>query len=253
MKKTLKLLCFTFVLMLLSFAEIEAQVSPVSSGGEATGSGGSASYSLGEVVYTSYSSSGGYVIEGVQQAYTDAELPISLLEFKASVTANKQIAISWATVSEQNNKYFTVERSSDGITFSSIQRLNSKGNTLASQLYGTLDATPFNGTSYYRLKQTDIDGKSTYSKSVMVTIPSTDSELSAYPNPTTTLLNLKIKDAVQKRLTYQIFSIDGKLIDQQKINNDVTTIPTSKLVNGAYLLQVKQNNSVIKTFRIIKN
>ena len=87
----------------------------------------------------------------------------------------------------------------------------------------------------------------------MVTIPSTDSELSAYPNPTTTLLNLKIKDAVQKRFTYQVFSIDGKLIDQQKIFNDVTTISTSKFVKGAYLLQVKQNNSVIKTFRIIKN
>lgn len=253
MNKKIKLLCFTFVLGLLSSVGIVAQVNTVSSGGEATGSGGSASYTLGEVVYSSFKTNGGYVIEGVQQTYTDAELPISLFEFKASVTANKQIAINWATVSEQNNKYFTVERSSDGITFLSIQKLNSKGNTLASQLYSTIDATPLNGTSYYRLKQTDFDGKSTYSKSIMVTITSTDTELSAYPNPTTSLLNLKIKDALQKRLTYEIFSVDGKAIDQQKIKNDITTIPTSKLVNGAYLLQVKQNNSVIKTFRIIKN
>ena len=241
------------IFLLLSITKVKAQSSPVSSGGEASGSGGSASYSLGEVFFSSYATSGGYVIEGVQQAYSETELPITLLEFKASVNAIKQIDISWETVSERNNHFFTVERSANGISFSSVITLNSKGNSVGNQTYNTIDVTPYAGTSYYRLKQTDIDGKSTYSKSIAVSISTNDNELTAFPNPTTSLLNLSIKNAAFRKLTYQVFSTEGKLIEQQKITNDLTTISTSKLVNGAYLLQVIQNGITIKSFRIIKN
>ena len=107
MKKIIRLLFSTCLLLPLCTAMVSAQVSPVSSAGEARGSGGTASYSLGEVVFSSYSTKGGYIIEGVQQAYTNVELPISLLEFNATVTSNKQVALSWLTVSENNNQYFT--------------------------------------------------------------------------------------------------------------------------------------------------
>ncbi len=253
MKKTLKLFCYTALLLQLFTIEVNAQSSPVSSGGQAIGSGGTASYSLGEVVYTSHSSTNGYLIEGVQQAYTNAELPISLLEFNANVTSNKQIALSWITLSEFNNLYFTVERSTDGLSFSDVIKVDSKSNSANNQKYETTDASPCNGISYYRLKQTDVDGKSTYSKNIKVNIIPSEGELSAFPNPTTTILNLTIREAASKKLVYIIYTLDGKRIVEQKITNDLTTIPTSKLVNGAYLLQVKQNGTTIKTFRIIKN
>ena len=252
MKKIIKLLCYSF-LLLLSFIRVSAQMSPVSSGGEAIGSGGTASYSMGEVLFSSYTTSQGYIIEGVQQAYTDVELPISLLEFNATVTSSKQIAFSWITVSERNNQYFTIERSIDGISFSAVIKVKSKGNNLSNQSYNAMDASPNSGISYYRLKQTDIDGKNTYSKSIGVNITTSGGELSAYPNPTTTILNLRVSDATYKKLTYVMYTIDGKLIDEQKIKNDLTAIPTSKLVNGIYLLQIKQNNTTVKTFRVIKN
>lgn len=253
MKKILKLLCCAILLLPLCVTEVNAQSSPVSSGGEAVGSGGTASYSLGEVVYTGHTSVGGYVIEGVQQAYTSVELPISLLEFNASATSSKQIALSWITVSETSNQYFTIERSVDGVSFSDVIEVDSKGNNLGSQNYNATDESPYNGISYYRLKQTDIDGKSTYSKSIKVNVAASEGELLAYPNPTTTLLNLSIKDAANKKLVYIIYTVDGKRIDEQQINSDFTAIPTSKFINGIYLLQVKQNGTTIKTFRVIKN
>ena len=251
--KMTRLLFLGILCLMIASHKSFAQSTPVASGGEANGSGGTASYSLGEVAYTTITSNQGIIIQGVQQAYTPADLPISLLEFKATVTDKKEVSLTWTTVSEHNNQYFTVERSKDGETFVELQRVDSKGNSVESQEYEAADNSPLTGTSYYRLKQTDNNGTFTYSKTVAVSVPASDNELTAYPNPSTTILNLQIKDAATKKLTYSLYSIDGKLISQQPINNDLTVIPTSTLVNGIYLLQVKDNNKSIKSFKIIKN
>ena len=251
MKKTIRLL-FSSLVFLGFVAKPYAQSSPVASGGEASGSGGTASYSVGEVAYTTINSSGGIVIQGIQQAYTPADLPISLVEFNAVVTDQKQVALTWETVSEHNNQYFEVERSQDGLSFEKVLSVDSKGNSNNAQDYSALDASPLTGVSYYRLKQTDIDGKSTYSKSVSVNIAN-ENELKAYPNPTTSILNLQISGAATRQLTYAIYAIDGKLVEEQKINNDLTIISTSNLSNGIYLLEVKDKNTLVKSFKLIKN
>jgi len=251
MKKTIRLLFSSLFLLGLAI-ESNAQSGTVVAGGNASGTGGTASYSVGEVAYTTINSTGGIVIQGIQQAYTVADLPITLLEFNALVTDKKQVALTWVTVSEHNNKYFEVERSQDGSSFEKVLTLDSKGNSANAQDYDALDASPLTGTSYYRLKQTDIDGKSTYSKSVRVNI-ALENELKAYPNPTTSILNLQITGAATKQLTYGIYSIDGKLIAEQKINNDLTIISTSNLSNGVYLLKVKDKSTLVKSFKLIKN
>ncbi len=250
MKKTIRLLFGIFLLTGL-ITKTNAQSGTVVAGGNASGTGGTASYSVGEVAYSTITSSGGIVIQGIQQAYTIADLPITLLEFNALVTDKKQVALTWVTVSEHNNKYFEVERSQDGASFEKVLTVDSKGNSTNAQDYSALDASPLIGTSYYRLKQTDIDGKSTYSKSVRVNI--SENELKAYPNPTTSILNLQITGASTRQLTYGIYSIDGKLMTEQKINNDLTIISTSNLSNGVYLLQVKDKGTLVKSFKLIKN
>ena len=231
-----------------------AQGTPVSAGGDARGSGGTVSYSVGEVAYTSKKSLGGVVIEGIQQGYSTTELPISLLEFSAFAKDKSNVLLSWETASETNNKYFEVERSSDGRFFSKILSVDSKGNGTITQAYNAVDPFPLTGISFYRLKQIDIDGKSTYSKSISINIASTtDAELKVYPNPITSILNLQVDNAVAHQLVYALYTIDGKLVSQQKINSNTTTISTSGLVSGTYLLQVKENGNLKKSFKIIKN
>ena len=251
MKKTIRFLFGIFLLTGL-ITKTNAQSGTVVAGGNASGTGGTASYSVGEVEYTTITSSGGIVIQGIQQAYTVADLPITLLEFNALVTDKKQVALTWVTVSEHNNKYFEVERSQDGASFEKVLIVDSKGNSTNAQDYASLDASPLTGVSYYRLKQTDINGKSTYSKSVRVNI-ALENELKAYPNPTTSILHLQISGAATKQLSYAIYSINGKLIAEQKINNDLTIISTSNLSNGVYLLQVKDKGTLVKSFKLIKN
>lgn len=89
-------------------------------------------------------------------------LPIKLLSFDAKVNVGKVI-LSWITVTEINNDYFTVERSANGTEFSSVGQIAGTGNSTVNISYSITDASPINGFSYYRLKQTDFDGRFTYS------------------------------------------------------------------------------------------
>jgi len=244
---------FAFLILTVFAISASAQGTPVSSGGDAKGSGGTVSYSVGEVVYTTKKSASGLVIEGIQQSYTTTELPISLLSFTATVSNKSQVQLSWETASEQNNKSFEVERSVNGVSFSKILTVNSKGNSISTQDYSAEDINPATGIAYYRLKQIDIDGNSTYSKTIAVTIISSESELKAYPNPTTSVLILQTNNASSRQLSFVLYSIDGKLILHQNINSNTTSITTAGFVAGTYLLQVKDKGTLVKSFKIIKN
>jgi hypothetical protein len=112
-------------------------------------------------------------------------LPIQLKSFEAKPMANK-VDIQWVTASELNNDYFTLERSSDGQEFAEVVRIPGKGTKQSESSYDFLDDRPIVGRSYYRLKQTDFDKKSSYSKIVLVELALGHNPVVAvYPNPAT--------------------------------------------------------------------
>ncbi len=108
-------------------------------------------------------------------------LPVTLLYFTARQTGN-QVALHWATASETDNDYFSIEKSRDGQQFNEAGRVAGAGTSLAKLTYGFNDDFPFGGASYYRLKQVDLNGMFTYSKTVKVSSDIT-SALRVYPNP----------------------------------------------------------------------
>ncbi|NLK81471.1 MAG: T9SS type A sorting domain-containing protein [Bacteroidales bacterium] len=77
--------------------------------------------------------------------------------------------------------------------------------------------------------------------------------VSAYPNPTTNYLTLEIKDFDISNLHFQLYDINGKLLQNQKIINNQTNIIMHDLVPATYFIKVIQENKEVKTFRIIKN
>ena len=97
-------------------------------------------------------------------------LPIELLYFDARPEGNV-VNCNWATVSEIDNDHFTVERSADGYSFESIGRLDAAGESRSLRSYSFTDASPLRDLSYYRLRQTDVDGSTTVSASVSVVMP----------------------------------------------------------------------------------
>ncbi len=77
--------------------------------------------------------------------------------------------------------------------------------------------------------------------------------VSAYPNPTTEFVKLKVESEKLKDLSYQLYDMNGKLLECKKVEGNETNIVMSNLVPATYFLKVIQDNKEIKTFKIIKN
>lgn len=77
--------------------------------------------------------------------------------------------------------------------------------------------------------------------------------VSAYPNPTNDYLTLEVKEYELSNLNFQLYDMQGKLLQFEKISDFQTRIVMSKLVSTSYFLKVSQGNKEVKTFKIIKN
>ncbi|HXA01418.1 MAG TPA: T9SS type A sorting domain-containing protein, partial [Cytophagaceae bacterium] len=92
-----------------------------------------------------------------------AALPIRLILFTVAPADDNSVQALWETSSEQNNKYFVLERSADGSNFESIGTINGSGTSAEINSYSFYDSDHPAGLLYYRLKQVDNDGSFTYS------------------------------------------------------------------------------------------
>ena len=77
-------------------------------------------------------------------------------------------------------------------------------------------------------------------------------ELSAYPNPTTNSLTLKIDNYDNEKLTYHLFDMQGNLLDNGQVTTNITSIKMESLSTSTYILEVSESRKLVKTFRIIK-
>ncbi|WP_426490977.1 choice-of-anchor D domain-containing protein [Hymenobacter sp. 102] len=174
-------------------------------------------------------------------------LPVTLVSFSAKVKGN-QVALNWVTASELNNKHFEVQRSRDGRTFETILVREGKGTTSTSSTYAELDSKPLNGVSYYRLKQVDTDGSSSFSSTVTVNFLSSG-DVTMYPNPVEDLLTVDMGGSAAG-VSAVITDMTGRVISTQRIGNDSKLNMTS-LQPGTYMVTVGSGEAKV-TRRITK-
>jgi len=179
-------------------------------------------------------------------------LPVGLLHFSAQPD-NDKVDLGWTTSTESNNSYFTVERSKDGVNFEFLQRINSaalNGNSAIALNYTAQDVNPYTGVSFYRLRQTDLDGNSTYSTVVSVSFDK-KLALSVYPNPSKG--TLYISGAVNETsLKVEWFDISGRALLQQivPVQSGLATLNT-QFNNGIYLLKIISSDGSFKLQNVI--
>lgn len=94
-------------------------------------------------------------------------LPVELLSFTGK-KVNASNELKWSTLTEKNNDYFTIEKSQNGENFEVVGIVNGAGNSTNLNEYSLNDYNFRNGINYYRLKQTDFDGKSKYSDLISI-------------------------------------------------------------------------------------
>jgi hypothetical protein len=109
-------------------------------------------------------------------------LPVELLSFQVYIEGKSAI-VSWTTSKEINNDYFTIEKSVDGINFYPFEKVAGAGTSATNVNYSIEDQKPIEGTSYYRIRQTDLNGSFSYSQLVPVFFNRKNTELIISPNP----------------------------------------------------------------------
>ena len=179
-------------------------------------------------------------------------LPVSLLSFKA----NKQIEnvlVKWSTSNESNNDYFTVEKSYDGEVWINIGVLKGAVNSNGILNYELLDLNAKIGTQFYRLKQTDLNGKNSYSKIVSLNFSNENINLvKLYPQPVTGMLNINIPNNEDENASVTVYNTLGeKLFIYQNLSGLDFQIDLGKLINGIYYIELNVDGFISQS-KIVK-
>jgi len=162
---------------------------------------------------------------------TIISLPIILSSFTAT-RAGTQALLQWKTEQEENTLDFTVERSTDDKTFTAIGIVPAAGNSNSSRAYSFIDASPGRYNNYYRLRQSDLDGKFTYTAIRVVSFPS--------PNRLTWYIigRQAVGVSLQKgnNEPYALSDAAGRLLRLGQLSNGKTDI--SGFPAGLYIVRV---------------
>ncbi len=170
-------------------------------------------------------------------------LPIILKSFtvKTSAEGNR---LTWSTASETNNKYFDLERSTNGITWSSIARIDGNGTTSTASNYYFLDTHPLNGINYYRLAQHDSNGEINYTGVTSALYELRSNELIVYPNPFLNSLNVNLAGYNGKTFETYLTNAQGRVIFQENLTaneNGISLQVNQVRQPGVYVLNVSGN------------
>lgn len=175
-------------------------------------------------------------------------LPIDLTYFKAAYIENS-VTIYWQTATEEKNDYFTLERSKDGINYTSIATIKGAGYSYSNLNYSYTDDSPLQGISYYRLMQTDYDGAFEIFDPVSVAYIN-DDEFKIGPNPAQNYINVSIVGEMGES-TISIYNAAGAVVKTIDLQSNYSRIDINDLDAGAYLLIVNAGETNISR-RIIK-
>jgi hypothetical protein len=176
-------------------------------------------------------------------------LPVTMIDFSGTANQNS-VLLNWSTVSEINNDYFEVQRSTDGIHFVTIGTVDGNGNSQSVQEYSFTDGLPSNGINYYRLVQYDFDGKASAGKIIEVNLNDGSNTFSVSPNPSTDAFKVNFLTTSGGELS--VLDILGRELKNLPIAAGTEKIEIgSDLSKGVYILRYAAIGGV-STERVIK-
>jgi hypothetical protein len=232
--------------------------------GCSSGSGGTvtATYTgltAGDQLYIAIDGNAGAACGYDISATNTVPLPIELLSFDAKFNYEKQVVdLSWTTLTEINNDFFTIERTLDGKNYEVIAIVDGSGTINYVKDYGTVDESPYlNTISYYRLKQTDYDGKTTESALVAVSTKIID-DVVVLPNPVSDNAILNISSYQTQNIIIKMYDMTGKLLvnkyaSLQEGQNNIS-LNLQNLAKGIYMLTISnENHQIINRIKVFKD
>ncbi len=174
-------------------------------------------------------------------------LPVKFLSFTGKFNKDNGVQLDWAVTFEHGMKYYAVEKSTDGNSFSEVGRItNSNYNGRDNAYYTYSDNNVTTGTVYYRIKEVDTDGRVDYTK-IVVLNNGIKGTINVFPNPF--IRQIQIFGLNQGELNsnnVRLFNTVGLQIAYKVINNNTIEVD-GNLQTGTYFLKVKN-----QTIKLIK-
>ena len=166
-------------------------------------------------------------------------LPVTLTSFTAR-PIGKAVQLDWATATETNNDYFSIEHSTDGRTFSEIGRLTGAGTTQEEQRYAFVHRSPEAGLNYYRLDQHDFDGAHEYSP-VQTAVIEGKNTWTAWPTLARDVVNLEWVEAPKGSTVVEVFNTAGQKVYSQPAPRGAVRVqvPVQQWAPGMYWVVVQ--------------
>jgi hypothetical protein len=177
-------------------------------------------------------------------------LPISLLSFDGELV-NQKVNLKWSTLSEINNDYFVIQRSTNAKDYFDIGTVKGSGNSNVFKEYSFVDDNPSNGNNYYRLKQVDFDGEEKVVRVIAVSAVLFVNQINKiYPNPVKNSAEIILATSYENEAQIRVFDAMGKLIYQDNKylvrGENAISLNLTHLAKGIYSVAVTSNSELVK-------
>ena len=182
-------------------------------------------------------------------------LPVALKDYSVACT-QEGIHLNWETLTEVNNDYFEIERSEDGVHFTSIGKRDASAYSNELLMYEFIDRNPSLIINYYRLSQVDLNGLRKVLGVLSSEYPcrASNPHYSVFPNPANTTINLYFGNLKTDVSQVQLFDAMGNNIQvEAEINNEnkIVSLNTIDLAEGVYLMSIINKDGDVQQEKIV--
>jgi hypothetical protein len=183
--------------------------------------------------------------------YIPIVVPVTLLNFTGKLSYSNAV-LNWETTNEINSNNFIIERSIDGVNFQTAANVAASGNTSQNIRYSFTDKNIPSGRLYYRLKQVDRDGRFEYSNTITLQNSKNAFVFNVLPNPASDLIAVQYKGLLEQDTDVLLYSMEGKLMQQTRINKGQTIayFNIETLYAGNYVVKI-QNNVTNESHKVV--
>ncbi|MHA4811960.1 NosD domain-containing protein [Flavitalea flava] len=172
-------------------------------------------------------------------------LPLQLISFTATANTGT-VTLNWNTSGEMNTRYFSVQRSEDGLIFNQLGQVPAAGRSALPQSYSFIDRQPLQSVNYYRLRMVDLDSAFTYSKIIAAMKGPYLNNLSLYPDPASN--EIKIRLSAGGLFNFKLTDGSGRIVREgvlHSIRNDATILDISDLPANVYILIIQDSGKIL--------
>lgn len=192
-------------------------------------------------------------ISNLEKLSKESVLPIKLVFFDAQIEQNS-VAIQWATATEINNDFFSIEKSNDMKNWDVIATQKGAGNSNQYLSYKFQDMNLMQGISYYRLKQTDFDGRFEYFSPVTIKNDvdfRSEIKVNIYPNPSHGNFNIQINSEMESGEIIILNNLGQIVAKFQIANNQFFPIDITQFGKGLYQVLITDNSSILQSHKLV--